>query len=326
MVGKRFGLGITLMVVMLPLAAWLSIALGSVPIHLRDVWTGADPTGATIVFSLRLPRCILAFLVGGGLGLAGACCQGLLRNPLADPYVLGVSSGASLGAVIAMLVAPAFLSWFAFGGALITVAGVLLLAQSSREYSSTTLVLAGVIINALFSSAVTFGMLLLGESMAGVMFWLTGAIRPLPYTELGPLAAIWLLVCAALWAYAPRLNVLLLGEEVARSLGVDGQAVRFQVFALASLLIGVLVSKSGIIGFVGLVVPHLARFVCGSDHRWLLPLSVLLGGELTIIADVCARLLGGGEEFPVGVLMAFIGAPFFLWLLWRRSSSEGLYF
>ncbi len=310
---------------LLPFCILLSISVGTVSIHWHEVFGAVPGVSSTIVYALRVPRCILALMVGGGLALAGACYQGLLRNPLADPYVLGISSGASLGAVIAALWMPAWLSPFAFAGALLTMLCVMALAGSGRgDTSVATLILAGVIINALFSAAVTFGMLLLGESMTDVMFWLTGAIRPLSYAELGRLGIGWGALCLALGCYAPRLNVLLLGEEVARSLGLATERLRWQVFVLSSLLIGLLVSKSGIIGFVGLVVPHLVRLATGSDYRWLLPLSVLAGAELVLLADILGRVLGGGEEFPIGVLMALLGAPFFLWLLWRRQGQSYL--
>lgn len=298
-----------------------SLALGPVSLDWGQIAHGVDGVSSTIFWSVRLPRTLLGIMVGSGLALAGACYQGLLRNPLADPYILGVSSGASAGAVLAVLLGSHFLSLFAFGGAALTIGLVLLLSYRHTLRGPTHLILAGVMINALFSAAVTFGMLLLGQSMSAVMFWLTGAIRPLAYAELGRLALGWGLSSALLYAFAPRINVMLLGDEVARSLGVNAAQLRVALFFASSLLIGLLVSKAGIIGFVGLIVPHLVRLGLGSDYRVLLPVSFLVGAELVLAADVAARSLGGGEEFPIGVLMAFLGAPFFLWLLWRSPAS-----
>ena len=317
----RRRLAVTLAVLALLPCVMLSLYVGTIHISGSEILRQVPGVSSNIFWNVRLPRTLLAVMLGSGLALAGACYQGLLRNPLADPYILGVSSGASAGAVLAVLLKSQFISFYAFGGAAITIGLVMGLSYRYTLRGTTHLILAGVMINALFSAAVTFGMLLLGQSMSSVMFWLTGAIRPLAYPELARVALGWGLASASLYAAAPRLNVMLLGDEVARSLGVSAPRLRLAIFFISSLLIGLLVSKAGIIGFVGLIVPHLVRLWLGSDYRILLPVSFVIGAELVLCADVLARLLGGGEEFPIGVLMAFLGAPFFLWLLWRNPKT-----
>ncbi|MGH2456735.1 MAG: FecCD family ABC transporter permease, partial [Candidatus Limnocylindria bacterium] len=297
---------------------------------LAETWS---PTAETIVLELRLPRVLTAMLVGGGLAMSGAVFQALLRNPLADPYIIGTAAGASLGAVVG-IVAPILLpflaigagsSWLglglvqllAFAGGLVTVLLVYTVARAHGRVPVVTLLLTGYAVSSVLAACVALLMFLSGSALAAVFGWLMGSLADASWTELGfavPLLAVSFALLLARWR---RLNVLLLGDAQAATLGVDVEREKLVLTMLATLATSAAVAVSGTIGFVGLVVPHLLRLATGSDHRLLLPASLLLGASLLALADLGARLLGG---VPVGVITALIGAPFFVFLL-RRSRS-----
>lgn len=281
----------------------------------------------TIVWELRLPRILAGMLVGAGLGCAGAVFQALLRNPMADPYIIGTAAGASLGAVTALLL-PAILpvaigGWMglglvqglAFAGGLGTVLGVYAVARGQGGTPVVTLLLAGYAISSLLAAGVALLMFVSGDRLAAVVSWLLGSLAGASWPRLA-FAAPLIVVSFSLMVVRWRgLNALLLGEQQAAFLGVDVEREKRILTALAALATSAGVAISGTIGFVGLVVPHLLRLAFGPDHRLLLPASMVYGAALLVLADLGARLLGG---IPVGVLTALIGAPFFLWLL-RRS-------
>lgn len=324
------------------LVAWMALSWGAVYLSpgqvgqiLGRVLTGpraADNTLATILLDLRLPRVLLALLVGASLSVAGVAFQALLRNPLADPYILGVSGGAALGVVAATLLgikALAFASlatpFCSFLGAALTVLMVFFLARTEGRLSVPTLLLAGVIANLFFSASIMFlaTILSLGP-LQGVMYWFLGNLSSLEYGPLLTLALYCLLGMGGLFLLARPLNLLTLGEESASALGVEVEKVKIAVYLLASFITGAVVSASGIIGFVGLIIPHGARMLVGSDHRWLLPLSALLGASFLMLTDTLARTVIAPSEVPVGIITALIGAPCFLYLLRRRP--KGTYF
>ena len=333
-------------IVLLALAGLVAIAVGSVGIGLGDTagiighrlvgipavpdWT---PQAETIVLELRLPRVLTAMLVGGGLAMAGTAFQALLRNPLADPYIIGTAAGASLGAVAA-LAAPAVLpglavlaagSWLgigtvqlaAFVGGLGTVMLVYTVARGARG-GAVTLLLTGYAVSSILAAGVALLMHLSGNRLGVIFAWIMGSLEVAGWRSLivaTPIVAVSLVALLARWR---RLNVLLLGDLPAAHLGVDVGRERFVLTLLASLATSAAVAISGTIGFVGLVVPHLLRLAIGPDHRLLLPASLVYGALLLVIADLVARLVGG---IPVGIVTALIGAPFFLWLLVRTRGS-----
>jgi iron complex transport system permease protein len=287
------------------------------------------PTSAeTIVWELRLPRVLAGMVVGGGLACSGAVFQALLRNPMADPYIIGPAAGASLGAVTALLMPVAAVGWlglglvqlFAFAGGLLTVLVVFAIARGRGGTPVVTLLLAGFAVSSLLASGVALLIFSAGDRLAAVVSWLLGSLGGASWPRLafaGPLIVISFSLLLVRWR---RLNALLLGEAHAAHLGVDVEREKRILTGLAALATSAGVAISGTIGFVGLVVPHLVRLAVGPDHRLLLPASVLNGAGLLVLADLGARLAGG---VPVGVVTALLGAPFFLWLL-RRSVVRGL--
>jgi iron complex transport system permease protein len=283
-----------------------------------------------IVVDIRLPRILLAVIVGASLSVAGTSFQALLRNPLADPYVLGISGGASVGAVLALMfenqlaVSPEFAGLMtplgAFFGAAITIAGVYLLGRREGQIDSTTLLLGGVITASFLQAIIMFLMsTMAGGNLRGASYWMMGSLSSLPAKGLLYLVGIGFLVAAgAIYTTASDLNLLLAGEKEAMHLGVDVPRVRIVVYVAASILTGFAVSVSGTIGYVGLLVPHAMRMIFGSDHRMLLPASAFGGAIALVIADTIARTVVAPSELPVGAVTAIVGAPFFIYLLRKR--------
>ncbi|MBB1635807.1 MULTISPECIES: FecCD family ABC transporter permease [Cupriavidus] len=310
----------------------LSLAVGSVPLSGAQVWhalsVGADDTAGAIVRELRLPRAAAAFACGGLLALTGALMQVLLRNPLAEPYVLGVSGGAATGALTAMLMMwPLWtVQAGAAGGALFSMVLVATLArrdllhpqvQGGHHEAGSRLLLTGVILAAGWGALITLILSVAPEArLRGMLFWLTGDLGGTASYGLA-LGALALAVLLAM-PMARSLNAMLMGETVAQALGVRVGAVRLSVFVLASLAIAVAITSAGSIGFVGLVVPHLVRLAWGNDQRLMLPASALLGGTLLMAADLVARTVIAPAQLPVGVITALLGVPTFLFLLLRR--------
>jgi iron complex transport system permease protein len=284
----------------------------------------------TIIWEIRLPRLILAAGVGAGLAGSGALYQGLFRNPLADPYLVGVAQGAAVGAVGAIVLPlPAFLypfglvQWGAFGGALLAVTIVYNLARIGGEVKSTTLLLAGVAIGSVMAALTSFLTYLNGNKLTAIYGWLLGGFnltsgwdnlgRFLPYLGLGIAVAIFT---------GRRLNVLQMGEEQAALLGLNVPFIKLVLVTAATLMAAAAVSVSGIIAFVGLVVPHLIRLLTGQDYRLLLPLSLVWGAVFMVITDSLARTVMAPAELPVGILTAFCGGPFFLYILRHKKRVE----
>ncbi len=281
---------------------------------------------ALILFEARLPRVVLGAIAGAGLGAAGAALQALLRNPLADPYVLGTSGGAALGATLAIAVGvPALagtgallLPLAAFVGALGATLLVTTVARLTGTTTPTAIVLAGIVVNAFATAAITFVKVLVSSMQAQEMlFWLVGSLGYERWTTLGIAAAYVVSGIVVLTALAGRLNLLGLGDEAARSLGAHVSAVRWAVLVTTSLIVAGVVSLCGLVGFVGLVVPHAVRLVLGPDHRLVVPASAFVGGAFLVLADTGARLLLGalGTEPPVGAITALVGCPIFLLIL-----------
>jgi iron complex transport system permease protein len=302
------------------LALAAAVVLGPAPIPLAELGTSA------IVRDLRLPRALLAFLVGGALATAGASLQGLLRNPLADPFLLGLSGGAGLGAVLAIALGgggPWGLPAAAFAGAI----GAMLLVYrlglvSGGALDPRTTLLAGVAVGA-FAAAVTTAIVSLAEAsqLRNAFLWLWGGLSGASWQTLAVLAVYVPVPLAVLAAAARPLDLLALGEEPARYLGADVERVKQRVYVAASLLTAAAVAVSGVIGFVGLLVPHLARLVWGHRHRSLLPAAFLGGGTLLTLADTLARTVVAPRELPVGIVTALVGVPVFALLLRRWGTT-----
>lgn len=322
----------------------LAVMIGSVPIPASEVWRIAvfrtfpelglvtpDWTGITesIVWDVRFPRVLLGAFVGAGLSIVGATLQAMVRNPLADPYVFGITSGASVGAVAVILLGLSVfgvysLSIAAFVGALVAFGLVFLLAQRDGVMSPVRLILAGVAISYVLSAITSFMVFYAantgnGGEVRSVLFWLLGGLGGARWIYLTLPALAVLLGTLYLVLQARSLNALVVGEESAAGLGVDPQAFRRQLFVVTALLTGVLVAVSGGIGFVGLMLPHIVRLMVGADHRRVLPVAGLLGAIFLIWADVLARTIVAPSELPIGIITAFVGAPFSIWLLRRRS-------
>lgn len=289
----------------------------------------ATGTADVILMQVRLPRVLMAFMVGSSLAAVGVSLQALLRNPLADPYVLGISSGAALGAGLAILFgigsglfAASALPLCAFVGGLLSIVVVYRIAASYGYLPIHTLLLAGVILNAIFSALLMFITSMMEPNRSfGMMSWLMGTLTAPDYPALLILAVYLLVGTFFLFRHASSLNVLTLGEESARSLGVDVESVKKSVFFAGALLTGAVVSVSGMIGFVGMVIPHAVRMMIGPDHRLLFPASALIGGAFLMIADTLARTVLAPGEIPVGVVTALAGGPFFIYLLMSRKSG-----
>jgi iron complex transport system permease protein len=301
----------------------LAVVVESARSYLAGRPLGPDSQLAYIFWQLRLPRVVLGALVGCALTVAGGSLQGLLMNPLADPYLVGVSAGAARGASAAIvlhlghLAGGAGKSLIAFGAGALTMVGVLWLARSQRRIQRDAFILAGVVVGSFLWALVTLLMTMAGADLQTVVFWLMGNLYgQVDWAVVGVTAALVGAGSVALYAYARDLNLLALGEEQARQLGVETESLKAGVIILSALITAAAVSVSGIIGFVGLVIPHIARRLVGPDHRVLLPAAGLLGAGFLVWADTLARAIS--EMFPVGVLTAVIGAPFFFYLLKTR--------
>lgn len=291
------------------------------------VWTNAD---FSVIWLIRMPRVLLSALVGGGLAVVGVTMQALVRNPLAEPYILGISSGASVGAVAILsfgllgFAGVYALPVGAFLGALLSFTAVFVLAHQHGQISSTRLILAGVAISYVFSGLTSFITLTSGDPQLAraILSWLLGSLSGTKWLDLGLPALVLVLGMVYLVLNARAMNALLLGEETAATLGIDTSRVRQILFVVASLITGVMVAVSGAIGFVGLMVPHMVRMVVGSDHRRVLILSLLVGSIFLIWVDTIARTAFEPEELPIGVITALLGGPFFLWLMRSQFANR----
>jgi iron complex transport system permease protein len=291
------------------------------------VWQALASQGSaqnrTIVWELRLPRILAAALVGAALGMSGSLLQGMLRNSLADPFVLGISAGAGLVAIgcITFSVSLAYLPIGAWLGAMITAAIVYILGYRSGTISTERLVLAGIAVSSLFGALQTLLLLLNDESrLQTALNWLVGSLNGRGWSNVAIAAPYIFLGLLAGSLLGRSINLLSLGDELAMSLGTSLVRTRIAIGIVASLLAGSAVSIAGLIGFIGLIVPHGIRLLVGNDYRWLLPLSAIGGALVLTLADLLARM--GSIEFPVGVVTAMFGSPLFIWLLYQRQSSQ----
>lgn len=285
--------------------------------------TAADSMLNTIIWQIRFPRVLMAVLVGATLSLGGLVFQALLRNPLAEPYILGISGGSAIGAIIAILAGLSLfpgVSLLAFSGSIIIL--ILILAMSSGQsiLKKDSLLLSGVIINAFCAAVIMFLISMAHDTkIHNIMFWLMGDLSMIEMRHVGYLALILLPCFAIIFIFSNSMNLMLLGKEMAQSMGVNIKAVTITLLITTSLMVSATVANCGLLGFVGLVMPHLLRLTFGSDHRILVPACILAGGSYMVICDLLARSIPQQGEMPVGVITAMIGAPLFIYLLKRSA-------
>jgi iron complex transport system permease protein len=331
---KKLVIKIGLAFLLLVVAVFACSMIGTETVSLKAVFSGRSPQATVnpdyeIFIRIRLPRIILAGLVGAALACSGVVFQVLLRNPLADPYILGISSGAGLGAIIAVISGFSWTLWgrspiavFAFAGALGTVWLVWFIGRLTGKFHVTGLLLAGVVVNAFFSALMMFlTSIAKSDQVYATIFWLMGNIKEGDFLVLWISAGCVIGGIVALFYISPQLNALSFGADDAQSMGVNVTRTRTIAFGVAAGITAVAVSLSGLIGFVGLVVPHGVRLVFGPDHRQLLPLSGIVGAIFMIIADTLARIIVAPAQLPVGVVTAIVGGPFFLILLIKYSKK-----
>ena len=324
---------ITLLIIFLLIAS-ISIFFGAVFISPPDVGSvflskvlgffGVDEKVDIIVLQIRLPRIILGALIGLMLATSGTILQGTLRNPLADPFILGVSAGGAVGAALAMAFHLDFVflgmssaPLLAFLFAVISVFIVYRLSRVAGKTTPETLVLAGVAVSA-FSAAVLSLIVIFSGNIQSIYFWLLGSLSGTGWLEVLTMLPYALIGFVVAYLYSKELNAMLLGEETAKTLGVDVERVRVLLLIIASLLAAATVSVAGIIGFVGLIIPHFVRLIIGPNHRLLIPVAAISGMILLVLADAIARVIIAPTEIPIGVVMAIIGSPFFIYILRRR--------
>jgi len=310
----------------IPFGTTLSILISRLPFI--DITPSWEDVTEMIVVDIRLPRVLLAGLVGAALALAGATYQGLFRNPLADPYLIGVAQGAALGAVIGFLIPVSgagmgigLVPILAFVGALLSVTIVYLLARVGRTVPVTTLILAGVALGALLGAIVAYLAITSGDLLHGIMYWLAGSFSLSQWSEFWIVLPIVAVGAIILLLFSRPLNIMQLDEEQAQQLGINVEKLKLILLATATMVTAAAVSFVGIIGFVGIITPHAVRLIWGPDYRFLLPLSLLGGAIFLILADVLARTVALPSEIPIGVITALCGAPFFLYLLRRRART-----
>ncbi|UCD08345.1 MAG: iron chelate uptake ABC transporter family permease subunit [Dehalococcoidales bacterium] len=310
--------------VKIPILTTLRILISQLPlVDFPPDWTSSTET---ILLNIRLPRIILAGLIGAALSVAGATYQGLFRNPLADPYLIGAAQGAALGAVIGFLLPIEFSAMgfglipiLAFTGAVVSVAVVYILARVGKTVPVTTLILAGVALGALWGSIYSYLIIISGDKIHGIIFWVMGSFSLSEWSEVSAVLPYMAIGIIVILLYSRSLNVMQLDEEQAKQLGINVERTKLILLAAATLITAAAVSFVGTIGFVGIIIPHAVRLIWGLDHRFLLPLSVLTGAIFLILADLIARTVMAPTEIPIGIITALCGVPFFLYLLRRRK-------
>ncbi|TCS83792.1 iron complex transport system permease protein [Tepidibacillus fermentans] len=327
---------------MLLISIFASVSIGSVSVALPTTtkilihhipFINSTPTWEAseelIVMNLRLPRVFLAILIGAMLSVSGVAFQGVLRNPLADPYILGVSSGAALGAAIAILFIPNLMLFgrftlpiFAFLGSVLALILVLLISGKQRHRGSDSFILAGVIVQSFMGAVLSFLITISDKKLQSIVFWMMGSLANHDWQDVWVLIPYFMIGTLFLLIQQRDLNILSLGENAAIHLGMDVQKKKVLILAFASLLAASAISIVGIIGFIGLIIPHLIRIVFGSNHKILLPVSVIAGGIFLLWTDTLARTIIPSREIPIGVLTAFLGAPFFAYLFYKSRNGR----
>ena len=309
--------------VSVPFSSTLGIILDKLPfVHINHSWS--NPV-ETIITQIRLPRVILAGAVGIALSVAGATYQGLFRNPLADPYLIGVAQGAALGAAIGFILPIAYhnvafsvIPLFAALGAILTVLVVYSIAKVGSSIPVTTLILGGVAVGSLLMALVNFIITISGDKIHGIVFWMMGSFSSSQWSDVEIALPVILVGSGFIFLFARSLNIIQLGEDQAKQLGVDIEKLKLMLLTASTIITAAAVSFVGIIGFVGIIIPHTVRLIWGADYRFLLPFSALIGAIFLIAADIVSRTVGP-SEIPIGIITAICGAPFFMYLLRKRT-------
>lgn len=330
---RRANLSIAVLAVLMVVIAAISLLLGRYPIDpgqavamlvncvvpIDQIWTDQQ---ATLFFNVRLPRILLALMVGCCLSVAGAAYQGTFQNPLVSPDILGASQGAAFGAAVAILLGftSTMVSVSAFGFALFTVFLVLLISARAKGNHMMVVVLAGVMVSSLFQAGVSYAKLVADptDELADITYWLMGSLTGAKMAQVATVFPILFIGCAVLFALRWRINILTMGDDEASTMGVNARLIRIIVIVAATFITAACVSVTGMIGWVGLVIPHLCRMIVGADYRKLIPASMLMGAGFLLLVDDIARL-ATTAEIPIGILTAFVGAPFFLYLITRKK-------
>ena len=326
---KNYILKLILFMLITCAAVMIGLWVGPVKISFGDLLTALfhplpDQTVTQIIWEIRIPRVLFAITVGGGLSIAGAVFQAMLMNPLAEPYILGISSGGTFGAILSFLVGVSF--WgtqlFSFAGAILVMFLVFVLSRRFGELEPNVLLLTGVMIGAFFSAAILLLITLLNDSLRTAVFWLMGNLSIAPKESLKYVVPITIVVSVILSINSNKYNLMSLGDDTAKQLGLNISFVKNTTYILASIMIGSIVSVSGVVGFVGLLIPHLCRMIFGVDNRVVVPASFFLGAAYLALADTVARTIVAPMELPVGAVTAFIGAPIFIYLLKQNFKTK----
>lgn len=329
---RVFHFGMVGLIVCIVILGLVAATMGPARIGLGDLWKvisgsqDASPIYQAIVFKIRLPRIVLSCLVGAALATAGVIMQGLIRNPMADPYIVGTSAGAGFGVTIATVfnlnikfMGISTVPLFAFIGALSTVFVVYQLAKQGSKVSVVSFLLAGMAVGFLLSAMSSLVMVIGIKDYYKIFYWMTGSLAKASWTEVNIIWPYLVLGLSVAFYLARDLNMLLMGEETAHSLGVNVEKLKKIILVTAALLTAAAVSVSGVIGFVGLIIPHIVRMVVGADHRRLIPAAFLVGGGFLMVSDTIARIIAAPTEIPVGVITSLFGAPFFLYQLRKNQ-------
>lgn len=305
----------------------ISLSIGSVSTNISEVISillgnSSNEQLSQIIFQIRLPRIVYAIFIGGGLSIAGAVFQAILMNPLAEPYILGISSGGTFGAVLSFLLGLAFFGTqiFAFTGAILVMMLVFFLGKRYGDLEPNTLLLSGVMVGAFFSAAILLLIIFMNDSLRTAVYWMIGSLSFAKVDNLWFVIFVTVSVFIFLLINSHKYNILAMGSETAKTLGINSSFLKNSSYFAASLLIGSVVSVSGIIGFVGLIVPHVCRLIWGVDNRIIIPTSFFIGAIYLTLADTIARTIISPAELPVGAITAIIGAPIFIYLLRTRFS------
>jgi cobalamin transport system permease protein len=307
----------------------VSLSLGSVNTSISDIinillGNSNNEQLSQIIFQIRLPRIIYAIFIGGGLSIAGAVFQAILMNPLAEPYILGISSGGTFGAVLSFVLGLTFIytQLFAFIGAFFVMMLVFLLGKRYGDLEPNTLLLSGVMVGAFFSAAILLLIIFLNDSLRSAIYWMIGSLSFAKSDNILAVVIVTVIVLIYLMINSHKYNILALGSETAKTLGINSSFLKNSTYFSASLLVGSVVSVSGIIGFVGLIVPHVCRLIWGVDNRIIIPTSFFIGAIYLTLADTIARTIISPSELPVGAITAIIGAPIFVYLLRTRFNMK----
>ncbi len=321
----KFVLMNLLLALFLIMVSVVALVVGPTSIGLSDLFSvlfssQSDSIVNQIIFDIRLPRILFAIAVGGGLSIAGAVFQAMLMNPLAEPYILGISSGGTFGAVLSFLLGLSFIGTqvFAFGGSILVMLLVFVLGKKFGELEPNRLLLSGVMIGAFFSAGILLMMTLLNDSLRTAVFWLIGNLSLAEKDNLVFVLPLTFSVVLVLILLSNKFNILSMGSDTAKQLGLDVSRFKNLTYLLVSLMIGTIVSVSGIIGFVGLLIPHICRMIFGTDNRIVFPASFFIGAAYLTFADTIARTIAAPVELPVGAITALIGAPVFIYLLRKK--------